>query len=69
MTKTVAMGMKRYKYHLNLHSIYILLAPTGDLPDDDDFESLPASYRMYAAGNDFDRKRHLAEKKTIEKPN
>lgn len=63
------MGMKRYNYHLNIHSIYILLTPTDDLPDDDDFKSLPASYRLYAADNDFGRKRHLAEKKTNEKPN
>jgi hypothetical protein len=60
------MGMEKYKYHLNLHNRYSPLATTDDLPDDDDFETLPVSYKMYAADIDFGtsnyRKGRLVEK-------
>jgi hypothetical protein len=66
MTETVAMGMEKYKYHLNLHNRYSPLATTDDLPDDDNFEPLPVSYKMYAADIDFGtgnyKRRRLVEK-------
>lgn len=60
------MGMEKYKYHLNFHNRYSKLATSDDLPDDDDFETLPVSYKMYAADIDFGtsnyRKGRLVEK-------
>lgn len=64
MTETVAMGMKKYKYHLNFHNRYSPLTAANDLPDDD-IEPLPSSYNMYAADVDFgsgNYKRRVVEK-------
>ena len=66
MTETVAMDIKKYKYHLNFYNRHSPLATTNDLSDADDFEPLPASCNMYAADIGFGsgnyRRKRLVEK-------